>query len=96
VSNKALPQKIPVVLSVFLPAETKARDKWRLGTRELPSHPRKGDPLLAGQNQNCGTRKALQGTHSLEISPELDALLIVCTVIALFLSVSFCFHRWNC
>ena len=28
-----------------------------------------GDPPFVGWNQNCGTRKALQGMYSLEISP---------------------------
>ena len=33
--------------------------------------------------------------YSLEISPELDALLIVFTAIIPSLSVSFCFHCWT-
>jgi hypothetical protein len=39
---------------------------------------------------------ALQGMYSFEISPELVALLIVFMAIIPSLSVSFCFHRWNC
>ena len=61
-------------------------------TGELQSHWCKGDPPFAGRKQNWGTHKALQGTYSLEISPELDALLIVFTAIIPSLSVSFCFH----
>lgn len=42
VSNKAWPQKIPVILSVFLPEGTKAWDKWcwNPGSNQGPLDPR--------------------------------------------------------
>jgi hypothetical protein len=52
-------------------------------------HWHKGYLPFAGRNQNCGTRKALQGTYSLEISPALDALSMFAW--RLYFPFPFCF-----
>ena len=75
-----MPQKIPVVLSVFLPAGTKARaisgaeepgNYHHTGAREIPRS--------RGGTRTAGHITALRGMSGLELSPVLEAFLFLFT-----------------
>ena len=75
-----MPQKIPVVLSVFLPAGTKARaisgaeepkNYHHTGASEIPSS--------RGRTRTAGHVTALRGMSGLELSPVLEAFLFLFT-----------------
>jgi hypothetical protein len=96
-SNKSFAVEGSGWRSEFLPA------RYYLGQEVVPkpgnlSSPGidRRPPVLWGGLRTMGHFTALQGTYSLEISPELDALLIIFMATIPSLSVSFCFHCWNC